>query len=111
MVELLARGMSGKLLCPSRSGCADGTVSRGWRRSRRTEAAPEMERNQTKADDDELRRDEENQPLERCVHESIGVQADAEHVYTEPGEAGDDIAENGEIHDAAVANDATPTRV
>ena len=61
-----------------------------------------MKREKPEADDRNLRGDEEHQPLEGSIHETVGVQIDAKHIDAEPGETGNDIAEHGEIHQAAV---------
>src|SRR5260370_937630 len=39
------------------------------------------------------------------------MQTNAQQIDAEPGEAGDDVADDRQIHDAAVADDSTPTRV
>ena len=39
------------------------------------------------------------------------MQADAEHVDAEPGPARDDVADDGEVHQAAFAHEAAPARV
>ena len=39
------------------------------------------------------------------------MQADAEHVDAEPGEAGDDVAEDRHDHETALANESAPARV
>src|SRR6267142_4921391 len=39
------------------------------------------------------------------------MQTNAQQIDAEPGEAGDDVAHDSQIHDAAVADDSTPTRV
>ena len=38
------------------------------------------------------------EPPESAIHESIGMQPDAKHVYAEPGETRDNIAENRQRH-------------
>ena len=43
-----------------------------------------FQRQQAEEDDGQLAADEEHQPFERRVHESVAVQADAEHVHAEP---------------------------
>ena len=45
---------------------------------------------------------ESDQPRKCFLHEAVGMQADAEHVHAEPGEAGDDVAEDGHDHQAAL---------
>ena len=39
------------------------------------------------------------------------MQADAEHVHAEPREAGHDVAEDRQVHDAAVAQQVAPANV
>ena len=51
------------------------------------------------------------QPRKRFLHEAVGMQADAEHVHAEPGEAGDDVAEDRHDHQTALANESAPARV
>ena len=51
----------------------------------------------------ELAEHESDQPRKRFLHEAVGMQADAEHVDAEPGEAGDDVAEDRHDHEAALA--------
>src|SRR5438477_3085700 len=70
-----------------------------------------MQWQKTEADDDELAGDESCEPSSRCVHKTIRVQADTEHVDAKPGEAGHDISEDGQIDQAALAHDSAPARV
>src|SRR5881394_1291532 len=64
-------------------------------------------------DDDksQLRADEHQQPEQGGFHEAVGMQADAEHVGAEPGPAGDDVAADGQSGQAALADEAGPSRV
>src|SRR5690242_3352445 len=39
------------------------------------------------------------------------MEADPEHVYTKPGEAGDDVAEHGQVHQSAFSHQAAPAGV
>ena len=48
-------------------------------------------------------------PKEAAVGEAVGMESDAEEVGAEPGPGGDDVAENGEGHDSAFADDAAPS--
>src|SRR5256885_143650 len=70
-----------------------------------------MQGQKPEADDDELAGDEEHEPFESGVHEAVGMEADAKHVHAKPGETRDDVAEDGKIHNAALANDSAPARV
>ena len=54
---------------------------------------------------------ESDQPGEGAVHETVGVQSDAEHVHAKPGPARDDIAENRHHHQAALPNESAPAGV
>src|SRR5581483_6153703 len=77
-----------------------------------TEAQPVLFRKQSQRDQEYLAGHENVvKPAKAGIHETVGVEADAEHVDAEPGEAGDDIAEDGHIHDAAFADHAAPARV
>ena len=62
------------------------------------EAAPQFLGQQAEKDDEHLAADEEDQPFERGIREAIAVQADAQHIHAEPGEAGHNVAEDGEVH-------------
>src|SRR5262245_28283225 len=68
-----------------------------------------MEGQKTEADDGGLAGHKDHQPCEGGIHEAVGMEHDAEHVDAEPGEARDDIAEDRQVHDSAVASDAAPT--
>src|SRR5664280_3358582 len=97
-----------------RSGRAPSESRRTFKSSRRrgrSKAFPEAEGKQTEKDDGELAADKKHEPVESGFHEAIGMQADAEHVHAEPGKACHDIAEHGEIHYAAVADQPAPARV
>ena len=72
------------------------------------EAAPQAEREQANGDDDELAGDEDHEPLEGGIHEAVGVQANPKHVHAEPREAGDNVAEDRQVHDAAIAHQVAP---
>ena len=75
------------------------------------ETSPQFLGHQAEEDDGDLADDEEDQPFERRVRETVAVQADAEHVHAEPREAGDDVADDGEVHQAAFAHEAAPARM
>src|ERR1017187_8573123 len=80
-------------------------------RGARPETLPDCQWQATKKDNHDLAGIEKHQPFESRVHEAIAVQADAEHVDAEPGERGHDVAEDGEIHQPAVAHQAAPAGV
>src|SRR3954464_12679796 len=71
---------------------------------------PELPRQEAQAHQHQLRSDEPRQPPERALHEAVRVQPDTQHVDAEPGEAGDDVAEDGHRHDALLADVAAPAR-
>ena len=72
---------------------------------------PHFQRKRAEEDEAELAADKEHQPFERRVGEAVAVQADAEHVHAEPRPARDDVADDGEVHEAAFAHEAAPARV
>src|SRR5688572_11307174 len=59
-------------------------------------------------DDGELTGDESHQPPECRIHESVAVQADAEHVYPEPAPGRDHVAEDGQTREPASLDQARP---
>ena len=59
----------------------------------------------------ELADHESDQPWKRLLHETVGMQAHAKHVYAEPRETGDDVAEERHDHQAALPNESAPARV
>ena len=73
-----------------------------------SKASPQLQRQEAERDDGHLAADEKHEPLEGGIHEAIRVEADAEHVDAEPGKAGDDVAEDSHVRQAAVANHAAP---
>ena len=83
----------------------------GWKFLVGAEAAPQLERQKAESDDEDLAADEDHQPLERGVHEAVGVEANAEHVHAEPREAGHNVAEDRQVHNAAVAQQVAPSNV
>src|SRR5438046_10735402 len=72
------------------------------------EAAPEVEGQDAEGDNAKLKGHKSNQPFEGGIHETIGVEADAEHIYSEPGETRYDISEDREVHEPPFANKSTP---
>src|SRR5207302_9699064 len=44
-------------------------------------------------------------------HEPVCMQANAEHVHTEPGETGDDIAEERHDHQPTLPDESAPARM
>src|ERR1039458_9610162 len=106
-MALLSTGWSG-----SSGLVVGGDVQAGGRGVRvGAKAAPQVQGQHAKGNDEDLAAYEDHQPLERGVHETVGVQANAEHVHAKPREAGDDIAEDGEVHNAAVAQQVAPANV
>src|SRR5438309_443830 len=73
--------------------------------------APAVERHRRHHDKCELAGDESAEPWKSFLHESIGMESNAEHVYAEPRKAGNDIAEDGHDHEAALPDEPTPARV
>ncbi len=59
----------------------------------------------------ELADDKGRQPPESRRHETVAVQSDPQHIGAEPAPTGDDIAENGEAHEAALFDQAAPSGV
>src|SRR6185312_13710108 len=72
---------------------------------------PELQRHATQANQGKLAEHKPNQPPKRRFHETVTVQADAQHVHAEPRPARDDVAEDGAIDEPALANDSTPAQV
>src|ERR1044071_2909380 len=83
----------------------------GGRPGRSTEAAPEIKREQTNADNGKLTDNEADQPFKGGIHKAVRMEADTEHVDAEPGETGHDVAKDGEVNEAAVADQTTPSRM
>src|SRR5437016_3765586 len=51
------------------------------------------------------------EPLKAGISEAIGMEPDTEQVHTKPGEARDDVAEDGHVHKAALPHHAAPASV
>ena len=81
-----------------------------WR-TRGTEASPSLQRHCSDGHQSELADHESDQPWKRFLHETVGMQADAEHVHAEPRETGDDVAEERHDHQAALPDESAPARV
>src|SRR5687767_5607370 len=94
---------------PSCSKDSRSTITSFWYSQPKT--PPELLGEQSQRNDQQLAGDESHQPLEARFHKAVGVEADAEHVHAEPGETGDDVAEDGHAHQAALLEDATPACV
>ena len=58
-----------------------------------------------------MARDEPNEPFECSLRETVGVQADFEHVHTKPRPARHNIADDGAVDKAALADHATPAQM
>src|SRR5271156_4488023 len=84
-----------------------------WRPSsrRRTETPPFFQREIRQRDDRKLARDEGDEPPKCPLLEAVAVQTDAEQVHAEPAPARDDVAEDGQAHQAARFDQAAPARV
>src|ERR1035438_4407759 len=51
------------------------------------------------------------QPFERRFREPVAVQPDAQHVHPKPRPRRDDVAEDGAVDEAALADDAAPAQM
>src|SRR5207302_6039138 len=91
-------------------GLAFGAQSRGSDR-RVAEAHPQMSRQQSEGDDKELAHDEPNEPFERSLRETVGMQPDFEHVHTKPGPARDDVANDSAVDQATFADHPAPAQM
>src|ERR1700720_2904920 len=60
---------------------------------------------------DQLAGDESHQSTECPIHKTIGMQADAKHINSEPGETEHDVAKNTHHRKSTFANQATPAGV
>src|SRR5205814_7944877 len=67
-------------------------------------ADPVALRNEAEADQQHLTRYEDGQPGKGPFHKPVGMQPDAEEIHAKPGEAGHDVAENGHVHQPALAH-------
>src|SRR6059058_94754 len=70
-----------------------------------------MSRQKSEGDDEELAYDKPNEPFERSLRETVGMQADFEHVHTEPRPARDDVANDGAVDQATLADHPAPAQV
>src|SRR5438309_228103 len=70
-----------------------------------------MSRQQSEGDDEELAHVEPNEPFERGLRETVGVQADFEHVHTKPGPARDNVADDGAVDQATLTDHPAPAQV
>ena len=68
-------------------------------------------RQQAEGDQHDLGSDEGGKRAEGAVHEPVRVQADAQHVRSEPGQARDDVAKNRHERDSAFSDVTTPAGV
>lgn len=73
--------------------------------------SPETGGESAEGHEDKLGGAESDQPGEGFVHKPVGVEADAEHVDAEPGEGGDDVAEDGHDHEPAAGYHFSPPDV
>ena len=76
-----------------------------------SETSPAFQRHRGHSHQCELADDESAKPRKCFLHEPVGMQADAEHVDAEPGEARDDVSEDRHDHQSALANESAPARV
>src|SRR6202048_417994 len=60
---------------------------------------------------DQLAGDERHQSTERPIHKTIGMQTDAKHINSEPGQTEHDVAKDTHHRKATFANEATPAGV
>jgi len=60
---------------------------------------------------DQLAGDESDQRTECAIHKTIGVQTDARHVHSKPGETDHDVAKDAHHGKASFTNQADPARV
>ena len=74
-------------------------------------ASPKMEWQKTHGHERKLTGAKDDQPRESAFHETVGMQADAEHVDPEPGPARDDVAEDCQHHKTALPDQAAPACV
>src|SRR5690349_21180948 len=74
-------------------------------------ARPVFPREQPEPDDHQLADDETHEPFEGGVHESVGMQTDAEHVHAEPRPARDNVADDGAIDKTALADHSAPSQM
>src|ERR1051325_629801 len=72
---------------------------------------PGRQANQSISEQDKLARHEIQQIFGAAVREAIRVEADFQQVDSEPGDARDDVAENRQVHDTALAHQAAPASV
>src|SRR6266513_1875740 len=94
--------------CRDSPGCRD---SGGGSDCLVAEAHPQMSRQQSEGDDEELAHDEPNEPFERSLRETVGVQADFEHVHAKPRPARDNVANDGAVDQATLADHPAPAQV
>ena len=84
-------------------GVVRGFVQRG--------ATPSSGRDGGRSEDQHLAGDEQAQPEQGAVDETVGVEADAQHVGAEPGPTCHDVSEDSHGRDAAGAGQAAPAGV
>src|SRR2546423_6083616 len=61
--------------------------------------------------ENELADSESDQPWEGAVHETVGMQTDAEHVDAEPRPGCDNVTEDGHNHKPTLPNEPAPAGV
>ena len=71
-------------------------------------ASPSSEWHARRGHKSKLADNESHQPRKFFLHETIRMEADAEHVYPEPGETRHYIAEDRHDHESALANKSAP---
>ena len=99
-LRLASRGSGRDLRTLARSSDARGR-----------EAAPFVEWHRGDGHQSKLANHETDQPWKGFLHETVGMQAYAEHVHAKPRETRHDVAEERHDHQAALSNESAPARV
>jgi len=71
-------------------------------------ASPEVEWQKTHGHERKLTGAKDNQPRESAFHETVGMQANAQHVDPKPGPARDYVPEDCHDHETSLPNKASP---
>ena len=77
----------------------------------RLNPAPIFQGEHPQSHHDQLAGDKSHQSTERPIHKTIGMQADAKHINSEPGQTEHDVAKNTHHRKSTFANQATPAGV
>jgi hypothetical protein len=86
----------------------------GGRRRRplsRSDASPILRRHRSDSDDGQLAGNECDEKAEGFVHKSVGMQANSEHVHTEPRKTRHHIAKHGQQGDSTLSSISAPASV